>query len=559
MARKSRKRLNENEIESLHPITERAERIRTAAYARISIDKEDTRDSIETQTVMIQQYIEDHPEFELTDVYQDIGYSGTNFDRPEFTRLIEDIKTGRIQCVIVKDLSRFGRNFIETSYYIETIFPHLNARLISINDRFDSIREDDRRGLEVPIKNMVNEMYAMDASKKRTEAFILESSLGKSKIGHATFGYIKDKENNILVEYPETSRIVKVIFRWYIRGVPCGEIARRLNEAGLKTPGQYKEELEGFQTGRDNLAWRQSVVREVLEKQCYVGDTVQGTKRHRLYKKDIVRRVAPEDWIIHEDTHQALISREDFEKAKQLMKEGAIKRKESLDKTLIERNAQENIFFKKIYCGDCNHTMQFTRFKHMRDQEGYDGIFYVCRHNHLPYCNHRMHVDLIKTVVLDQIKALVKAVCDQKSLAKELLEGTRSKGKLLSGEKKLVSLKRKLSDNENAVATLYTNLSEGVIDEEDYKALSQHYTLEKENLHAEIKVQKDLIVRQKKTVERYCELADDFERYMDEMTFDKDLLDAFVDRITVWNNGTIDIRFKCEDVISRFTELLEEG
>jgi hypothetical protein len=170
-----------------------------------------------------------------------------------------------------------------------------------------------------------------------------------------------------------------------------------------------------------------------------------------------------------------------------------------------------------------------------------------------------MHVDLIKTVVLDQIKALVKAVCDQKSFAKELLEGTRSKGKLLSGEKKLVSLKRKLSDNENAVATLYTNLTEGVIDEEDYKALSQHYMLEKENLHAEMKAQKDLIVRQKKTVERYCELADDFERYMDDIAFDKNLLDAFVDRITVWNNGTIDIRFKCEDVISRFTELLEES
>ncbi len=556
MARKSRKHQNEN-VEEAHPLTEKADRIRTAAYARVSIDRED-RDSIETQTIMVRQYVEDHPEFEIVDVYQDAGFSGTNFDRPEFTRMIEDIKTGKIQCVIVKDLSRFGRNFIETGYYIETIFPHLNARLISINDRFDSSREDDRRGLEVPIKNMVNEMYAMDASKKKVDSFLLTSSLGKSKIATAIFGYLVDKENNRLIECPETSRIVKSIFRWYLRGITCNEIARRLEVMELKTPAEFKESLEGIPSGREDLAWRGSVVKEIIEKHGYMGDTVQGVKRHRLYKNDITRRVDPSEWIIHENTHQPLITREDYEKVSQRLEDNIRLKKERLDKTEAERNELDNLFYKKIYCGDCNHSMQFFRFKHIGGSDGYDGIFYICKHGFLPYCNHRVYLDLIKTLVLDQIKTLVRTVIDQKNLAEEMLKGTNSRGKLLSAEKKLISLQRKLSDNENSLASLYVNLSDGVIDENDFKMLSQHYSLEKENLHAEIKERKNDIIRLKKSIERFCDLADDFYRYTDSITFDKDLVKTFIDRITVWKNGAIEIRFKCDDVIARFSDLMAE-
>ena len=153
----------------------------TAAYARLSVEKEND-ESIQTQIELLHQYIQNHEEYKLVDTYVDDGYTGTDFDRPEFIRLMDDVRTGKIQAIIVKDLSRFGRNFIETGYYIETIFPCLNVRLISINDEFDSSRAEDRNSMVMPIKNMINEMYAKDASKKRVLSFEMHSQRGDMKI-----------------------------------------------------------------------------------------------------------------------------------------------------------------------------------------------------------------------------------------------------------------------------------------------------------------------------------------------------------------------------------------
>ena len=149
----------------------------------------------------------------LVDTYVDDGYTGTDFDRPGFIRMMEDVRTGKIQCIIVKDLSRFGRNFIETGYYIETIFPCLNVRLISINDEFDSSREEDRNSIVMPVKNMINEMYAKDASKKKVLAFEMQSKRGDATIARSIYGYTVDKKENQLKVNPETAPIVRAIFR----------------------------------------------------------------------------------------------------------------------------------------------------------------------------------------------------------------------------------------------------------------------------------------------------------------------------------------------------------
>ena len=142
--------------------------LRTAAYGRLSVENggDETDDTLQTQMTMLYQYIDNHPDLELEDSYSDNGYSGTSFDRPEFVRLMDDVRSGKIQCIVVKDLSRFGRDYLETGYYLETLFPHLNVRFIAITDDFDSIREEDRNSLAIPIKNMVNAMYAKDISKK---------------------------------------------------------------------------------------------------------------------------------------------------------------------------------------------------------------------------------------------------------------------------------------------------------------------------------------------------------------------------------------------------------
>ena len=166
MARKSRKNtVTETVLPILVP--ELQAQINTGVYARLSVEKdEDT--SIHTQVMMLHNYVAVHPELKLVDTYIDNGYTGTNFDRPDFIRMMDDVRAGKIQCIIVKDLSRFGRDFLETGYYIETLLPKLNVRLISINDNFDSTREEDVNSIALPIKNLVNEMYAKDFSRKLT-------------------------------------------------------------------------------------------------------------------------------------------------------------------------------------------------------------------------------------------------------------------------------------------------------------------------------------------------------------------------------------------------------
>ena len=181
MARKSRRTLIGNTVQKEASAKDSVfivPQLATAAYIRLSVEKEGD-ESIQNQMELVHQYIASHEEYQLVDTYVDNGYTGTDFDRPGFMRLMDDVRTGKIQCIVVKDLSRFGRNAIETGYYIETIFPCLNVRLIAINDDFDSNREEDRNSMIVPIKNMINEMYAKDASKKRVLAFEMQSRYRK--------------------------------------------------------------------------------------------------------------------------------------------------------------------------------------------------------------------------------------------------------------------------------------------------------------------------------------------------------------------------------------------
>ena len=183
MARKSRRQAQEFEsaVVENDNLSPEKEKISAAAYARLSVEKE-TDESIETQIAMLKQYIAEHGEFKLCGTYADNGYTGTDFDRPEFNKMMDDVRAGKIECIIVKDLSRFGRSLVETGYYIETLLPALNARLICINDNFDSSREEDRNSLAVPIKNLINEMYAKDISKKTTSYYELHSMRGDAKI-----------------------------------------------------------------------------------------------------------------------------------------------------------------------------------------------------------------------------------------------------------------------------------------------------------------------------------------------------------------------------------------
>jgi DNA invertase Pin-like site-specific DNA recombinase len=298
MARKSRKVLMTAPIGPELPIIRTETRIATAAYARLSVDKEYKRDSIQTQISLIHDYIQERPELELLDTYIDNGYTGTDFDRPDFTRLMDDVRTGKIQCIVVKDLSRFGRDFLETGYYIETLLPRLNVRLIAINDEFDSSREEDVNSIAVPIKNLVNEMYAKDFSRKVTAYNDLHRERGDVKLLRSVYGYRRDAENNIYIVNPDTAPTVQMIFRWYLLGYTPGKIAERLNLMQVMTPLRYKMTVEKDETVDDSDAWNNGRVRDILRNTIYIGDLAWGRRRKTLFRNVPEHKTPKEEWVV---------------------------------------------------------------------------------------------------------------------------------------------------------------------------------------------------------------------------------------------------------------------
>lgn len=555
MARKSRKNTeclietNQKEIQ----------KIRVAGYARNSIDKGEERNTVDTQLMLINQYIENHPEYELIENFADIGYSGTDFNRPEFMRLIEEVKSGNIQCIIIKDLSRFGRNYIETGYYIETILPRLNAKLVSINDNFDSSNEADCQRLEIPIKNMINEYYAKEFSKKYTDAFKLHSRLGDSKIGLAPYGYLIDKENNQLIEDEDTAPVVQAIYHWFLNGVSQNCIADRLNALGIMPPSIYKKVTQGITTKKKTDKWTGTNMADILNKQTYTGDTVQGCSRARKYNKEFIRHVDKAEWIIHKDTHVPLVMREDFEKVEKIIGEFRQNRRNTIAENIKKRGTLTNYFSGKVYCAECGRVMSFNKYQHGSAKDGYDTSFYYCDYDVEAHCNKKIYTDYLCIVIMDQIKTLVKTFCDQSVIAQKLLNGEEKEYYCLPEEKKILALDKKKYDCENAIERLYMDLTDAVIDAEDYKMLLSHYSKEKEKAINEIKVQKGELIKKRKVLERYEEIIKQFSDAIEQQTISEELVDELIERITVSEDNRIEIDLKVKDQLEEGLQIIERS
>ena len=264
MARKSRK--NRNVESNIQTVVKKENLLDTAAYIRLSVENggNETDETLVVQQMLVERFIEEHPDLRLEEVYIDNGFTGTNFERPGFMRLMEDVRSGKVQCIVVKDLSRFGRDYLETGYYLETILPKLNVRFIAITDDYDSSRKEDRENISVPIKNMVNAMYAKDMSKKILAAKEAQKRNGNITLSKVAFGYVRSEDKTRQVVDETVAPVVRMIFQWTLLGVSKREIADRLNLLGIATPGQ-KEKRKIYRIfsnkviGESALIWKGGV------------------------------------------------------------------------------------------------------------------------------------------------------------------------------------------------------------------------------------------------------------------------------------------------------------
>ncbi len=533
----------------------------TAAYARLSVEK-DTDDSIQTQIAMLHDYINSREDLVLVDTYIDNGFTATNFERPAFMKMMEDVRAGKIQSIVVKDLSRFGRDHIETGYYIETILPKLDVNLISINDNFDSSKESDRNGMMMPIKNMINEMYAKDISKKRSMVFEAQKKRGEVKIARSIYGYSIDKENNVLIENPETAPIVKIIFRWYVMGYNPIEIARRLELMNIMTPRAYKAENELDINVPDNDQWLADKILTIIRNQTYVGQTVHGKRKVAKYRNFPETKMPRSEWTIHKDTHKALVCVEDFDLAQKRFEDYGNKYRDRKKHYKEQREAITDCFPKKIRCMECGCTMYFNRRTNYKNEgmaEGAKRSFYLCREvdGGAKSCRQKIDADYLKAMVMEQLAQFINVVCDRSKLLKDHLEEKDGRNELKSYKVRLKNLQYRLAEAESKSVRLYEDFAEGILEEAEYKSLKDHYIGEKKELRTsimELEVEKRIVEKQ---VESYLQFTKHLGQYLIDRTFQQSLIDELVEYVEVSGDGKIEIHLSCEDTFQDMEEILK--
>lgn len=319
MARCSRRLHTEDITVPINNITYRA-----AIYARLSgISKQKESDSIANQIKLIRRYISEEKTIAICGEYTDDGYSGTNFNRPAFSAMLEDAKKGMINCIIVKDLSRLGRDYIETGYYLEKIFPHMGIRFIAVNDQYDSqAKEISQDFLLLGLKNLINEMYAKDISKKISTSYTVAKK-GKSVFGvMPPYGYIihENKKNGLLID-SETAPVVKKIYHLYLQGDSYRSISKILNESNTEPPFHYFMRKRGKSTQR-GIYWQPATIKNILSNPTYTGAIVRNKTKTSKFENRPTTRNLPEEWELIPNMHEAIIHQNVFDKVKKMRENG---------------------------------------------------------------------------------------------------------------------------------------------------------------------------------------------------------------------------------------------
>ena len=555
MARKSRKNLNVvkaiEKYKELEPQNAEAadvlcpDALATAAYIRLSVENngQETDDSLKTQIALVESFICKHNDLYLLDTYVDNGFSGTKFDRPEFVRMMDDVKTGRIQCVVVKDLSRFGRDYLETGYYIETIFPLLNVRFISITDQFDSTREEDRNSLSVPIKNIVNAMYAKDYSRKQEAFREMCKKTGRVMDINAPYGYRMAKETKRLEIDQSVAPYVRMIFAWALAGVPRLEIARRMEIVGAPTPAKHDN-------WKVENKWEDSTITHILYNPVYAGFHVMGKSKVSLYRDIRPRRLSREEWVYFPDFHEPYITMDDYASLEAMI--GTI-RKDRTERLKIREEAREqmrDVFQGKVFCADCGRQMNYGRGSHHRGYKDLSFQYYRCRYSkQYAKCNNKkIQQNFLKIIVMDQIRLLIQAVCDRDKVLQAAQDRFDKPGAMNPIERNISRLTEKEKGLENKILKAYMDYADNLLDEEEYLMIKKKLTDDKETVIAKKNVFQRKLTDVKASIEQYRTLADRLKKFLDVQEFDEGLVKELVSKIFVSDDGKVEIEFSCSDI-----------
>ena len=473
MARPAKRRQQATEIQV--PAAEQFSVIhKTAIYARLSReDNLNQSDSIENQLSLLHDYVGNRPYLQLVGTYIDNGYTGTDFDRPEWQKLMEAVREKEVDCIVVKDLSRLGRNYIETGEFLEKICPFFGIRFIAINDNFDTDTAEASGQLSVSLSNIINDYYAKDISRKVSSALRSKMENGEFIGSWEKYGYLKDENNkNQLIINPETAPVVKQIFLWRSEGMSYMGINKKLNDSGIPSPGQYKAN-RGIVTNNNQkdrvILWNKHMVTEILKDVTYLGHLAQRKGSQCLYAGISFHRTEEQDWIVVENTHEPIIEQELFDKVQAINNAAAEKAKANSGKYDHLPKAV-NIYGKKFTCADCGSVIKLVRsFSTKKDK-----VYFIFKcptyaEHGTRACNaKKMRKADLDEAVLSAMKAQLDLFVDMQDSLHRLLAMKKAMASQSQQKDEIKSLKKKLDHKKGLFSGLYRDLREGLITDEDY-------------------------------------------------------------------------------------------
>ncbi len=510
---------------------------KAALYCRLSVDDGRMGESVSigSQKLLLEQYCKDHA-IDNYEVYDDDGYSGTNFDRPAFQRMYEDIQNGLIDTVLVKDQSRFGRSYIEVGMYVEK-FKELGVRFIAVSDNYDSMKNEN--DMMFPMRNVLNDYFAREASLKTRTAKKAKAKAGQYIGSKPPFGYKLDPNDrhHLVIDEP-AAETVRRIFRMAAQGIGFNRTTKIFREEKVLTPIAYfnLHNPDYFKSDywRKEFDWHVTSIRVILENEVYLGKLIYGKQRCKSMKSKEKVKVPREDWIIVENCHEPIISQELWDEAHRMM---STKRRPT-------QTGEVQMFAGLLYCADCGHALTYSQ-KQRRDGT-YHGAYscWLYKTHGKEYCaSHYINYDVIYDLVLKDIRRLLRSYRKNKDGFRAFLEN-RCSG---ISSKRIVMLKHELDKAQERVAELdhllnklYEDNALGKIPDNRYVQMSNRFEDEQSKLKESVNEMSSELAKYKLTTDETEKFTSVIDKYTDIKELDDIIINEFIDKIFVHHKEEID-------------------
>ena len=538
------------------------EEYRAMAYYRLSKDdknedrsrdsKGEISDSILNQRKLVHAYLQNHPGITLVDEAYDDGYSGTNYDRPGFRSVLEKVQSGSVNCVIVKDLSRLGREYIETGKYLEMIFPSFGVRFIAINDDVDSEHSTAGDDIIIPIKNIMNESYCRELSKKLRNQFRIQRGNGEFLGAFASYGYCKspdDKHKLVVDEY--AAEVVRGIFSMKIKGYSQNMIADFLNQEKVLPPAEYKKSLgmkykTGFQASMQ-AKWSVVTINRILNNPIYIGTLIQGKRGTPNYKIKKMRVRSEDDWVVVENNHPAIIDPLMFSIVQKMM-ERDTRRPPKKDVLLPLAGV--------LFCPDCGRTLQRRTVTYGEQKYCY----YVCAtYKDGKGCSsHSFEQKKLEETVLHAITSQIQMIVELNELIKDIGPHSIDQIRLKRVDVMIARKEEDLDRDKEFRMKLYEALNEELIDRDEYNKMRMKYTRQIEDTEkaiSKLKLQRTEISSSHSTDNNWIM---QFIKFQGITELTREVVVTLIDRIYVYEDKHIRIEFNYRNEIAAYQEILEE-